>query len=209
MKNRGHRTTCKDTADAVKVDSTALTRTRVGGYIGEQARASIVNEHYNWMLGRCQYILGNEADAQDAAQEAALRIYHSLPNFQGRSSLKTWINQIAKNECVNLIRKRQRNMQTYQLIALVELQEQTQTQLQLEHAATEPVPVENLHRAIGVLQEDHREILLLRFFSELPLAEIGSLLGISLSATKMRLYRAIAAVRDAFQASNCAPLSAS
>lgn len=172
----------------------ALARVRMGGYVGEQARATLVNEHYPWIVSRCTQFLGNEADGNDAAQEVALCMYRSLPRFQGRSLLKTWLSRIIRNECVNLIRRQQKNSQIYQLLALAAVHEQ---EMAIHQQRAEGERDEMVQEALATLDREHREVLELRFFSELPIAEIGVLLGISLSAAKMRLYRATDALRAA------------
>ena len=170
-------------------------RARVGGYVGEQARSTLVKEHYSWIVQRCLQTLGNEADALDAAQEVALRMHKSLSRFEGRSSLRTWLNTLIRNECINLIRRQQRVALTGQITALIRIYEEEQ------RGATPDTDAEQaVHRALEQLSPEHREVLNLRFFGELPIAEIGRLLGITLSAAKMRLYRAMEAFKAVFLA---------
>lgn len=160
---------------------------RAGGYEGEHAKVKLLKEHYPWILKRCMHTLRNEADAHDAAQEVMLRMHKALPTFEGKSSLRTWLRAIAHNECVNLIRRQQKNTVTLQIGALIELFEARQHDNRHLH----DVPVNAVHSALNELSGKDREVLHLRFFGELPIAEVGSLLGLSLSATKMRLYRAL------------------
>lgn len=51
-------------------------------------------------------ILGNEQDAEDALQETYLKVFRSLKNFEGRSSLTTWLFRIAVNEALMILRRR-------------------------------------------------------------------------------------------------------
>tara|TARA_R110001592_G_scaffold343029_2_gene633232 strand:- start:11212 stop:11835 length:624 start_codon:yes stop_codon:yes gene_type:complete len=164
-----------------------IKQARIGGYLGERAKAKLIKDYYPWVLKRCAQILRNDADAQDTAQEVMLRMHKALPKFEGNSSLRTWLGAIAHNECVNLIRRQQKNTATLQIGALIALFE---AQQDADHHSDD-VPIEAVHNALNALSGHDREVLHLRFFGELPIAEIGCLLGLSLSATKMRLYRAL------------------
>lgn len=189
----GQPNTSSDTADAKLVRMA-----RLGGYVGERARSRLVQQQYRWIKQRCFYTLGNEADANDAAQEVALRMYRALSKFEGRSSIRTWLNTIVHHECVSLIRKRQRSVLSEHMESLITLHE-------IEQRSGQPsvdLPVEAVQNALNELPSQAKEVLQLRFFSELPLEEIGAVLGISLSATKMRLYRALEQFKGIYRQSN-------
>jgi RNA polymerase sigma-70 factor (ECF subfamily) len=53
-------------------------------------------------------LLGNTADAEDAVQEAFLKLFRSLPTFKGESLLSTWLYRILVNTCYDMGRRRQR-----------------------------------------------------------------------------------------------------
>src|SRR6202163_209873 len=55
-------------------------------------------------------ITGNEADAEEAAQEAFLRAYNKLPSFRQNSAFSTWIMRIAMNTAINLVERRKRDL---------------------------------------------------------------------------------------------------
>ena len=55
-------------------------------------------------------ITGNEADAEEAAQEAFLRAYNKLPSFRQDSAFSTWIMRIAMNTAINLVERRKRDL---------------------------------------------------------------------------------------------------
>ncbi len=171
---------------------------RLGGYVGERARSRLVQQHYNWIKQRCFYILRNEADANDAAQEVALRMYRAIAKFEGRSSIRTWLHTIVHHECVSLIRKRQRSVLSEHLQALVTLHELDRR----DSRSSVELPAEAVHQSLDALPAQAKEVLQLRFFSELSLEDIGVVLGISLSATKMRLYRALEQFKGVYRQSS-------
>ena len=55
-------------------------------------------------------ITGNEADAEEAAQEAFLRAYNKLPSFRQDSAFSTWIMRITMNTAINLVERRKRDL---------------------------------------------------------------------------------------------------
>ena len=58
----------------------------------------------------CYRMLGSTHDADDALQDALLRAWRGLPRFEGRSSLRSWLYQIATNSCLRLIERRPRRV---------------------------------------------------------------------------------------------------
>lgn len=184
--------------DHDSADTALLCRARMGGYVGAQARTRLVQRYYAWIKKRCLQTLGNDAEANDATQEVALRMYRALPDFEGRSSLRTWLNTIVHNECVSVIRKRQRVMLTAHLESLIVLYECDQRISQ----SSLDFPRNAVREALDALPSQAKEVLQLRFYSELSLTEIGGLLGISLSAAKMRLYRAMDELKEIYQQFN-------
>ena len=66
----------------------------------------LLRRYQNIVWRVCYSYMRNPQDAEDLTQEVFLRVYRSLPQFEGRSSLKTWIYRIALNTCKNEIRHR-------------------------------------------------------------------------------------------------------
>jgi len=85
------------------------------GEVLEAARAGdrnalevLVTAHYDRVHALCRRMLGNEADALDATQDALLAAIRALGRFDGRSSFGTWLYRIATNTCIDEIRRRRR-----------------------------------------------------------------------------------------------------
>jgi len=64
--------------------------------------------HYDRVHALCRRMLGNDADAVDAAQDALLSAVRSISRFDGRSSFGTWLYRIATNACLDELRRRRR-----------------------------------------------------------------------------------------------------
>jgi len=64
-------------------------------------------EYQNKVYNQAYRMLGNHEDAEEAAQDIFLKVYHSLEQFRGESKLSTWIYRITANECISRLRKKQ------------------------------------------------------------------------------------------------------
>jgi RNA polymerase sigma-70 factor (ECF subfamily) len=82
-----------------------LARARAGD---RQALEEVVRASYELVFPVCRRLIGNDADAADATQEALISIVRSLPRFDGRSRYSTWVYRIAVNAAVDEMRRRSR-----------------------------------------------------------------------------------------------------
>ena len=73
-----------------------------------QALETLLRDHYDRVYAVCHRLVGNDADAADAAQEAMISVVRGLPAFDSRSSFSTWAYRIAYNSSVDLLRRRSR-----------------------------------------------------------------------------------------------------
>jgi RNA polymerase sigma-70 factor (ECF subfamily) len=141
-------------------------------------------------------LLGNEADAEDAAQETVIKVYLNLHLFRGESQFRTWVLSIARNEGLGRLRKLG-NRREDSLDAEIDEQGGDYTPAIL--TSWREVPIEALERkelgqllrtAIANLPEIYRNIVILRDIEEMDIRETAGVLGISEGAVKVRLHRA-------------------
>jgi RNA polymerase sigma-70 factor (ECF subfamily) len=144
------------------------------------------NVYYGRVYALCFRMVARPDDAQDAAQTTFIRAFRELPRFRGDSAVKTWLYRIAVNESLGLLRKRRDTP---------ELSEEWPT------ADEAPSVVDQLavREALARTKPAHRAILVLRFWEGLNYEEIALVLGISLSAAKMRLLRAREEFRKCYE----------
>ena len=141
-------------------------------------------------------LLRNEAEAEDAAQETAIKVYLNLKNFRGDSQFRTWVLSIARNEGLGRLRKAGTRRED-SLDA--ETDEQTGDYTPAVLTSWREIPSESLERqqlgallrkAIEGLPAIYRNVVLLRDIEEMDIRETAAALDITEGAVKVRLHRA-------------------
>ena len=137
-------------------------------------------------------LLGNEADALDAVQEAFVKALVHLPSFQGRSSFKTWMLRVVSNAALDLGRQRGRR-ETLSMDAVGPKYREDFEPL------IHPDPAHDLERqdlrlqlqeALAQLPPAQRQTFVLHAEAELSYREVAETLGISIGTVMSRLYYA-------------------
>ena len=154
----------------------------------------LLGRHRDWLVNHCSMRLGNRQDAQDVAQLVLVRAWQAIDRFEGRAAFRTWLYTIAENQCRTFMRQRMRYLQTEHIERLIELSlEHDDSTVAGSYALSQAVAI-----ALDQLGDNAREVLQLRFFHDYSLEEIAATLSISLSAAKMRLYRALEQFRTGY-----------
>ena len=145
----------------------------------------------------CLRYLRHPHDAEDALQEVLIRIHRYLHRFEGRSSFRTWVHRITQNQCHSLAAKKARQEKLTELALWYH--DELNESVDLDVATDNQVLVE---QALMGLSKRDRELLKLRFYQDKSLDEIAGALGVRVGAAKMRLYRALARLRLAYDELN-------
>ena len=123
---------------------------------GDQTAFSTLVEPYRAVLHvHCYQMLGSLHDADDAVQDTLLRAWRGLSGFQGRSSLRTWLCQIATNASLKLIQKRPRRLLPIDYLG-ADAAPERDTEPQVEAMWLEPYPDEILRVEDGIAAPDAR-----------------------------------------------------
>ncbi|MBS2017390.1 MAG: sigma-70 family RNA polymerase sigma factor [Deltaproteobacteria bacterium] len=133
----------------------------------------------------------NVHDAEDVLQDTLLNIANHLGEFEGRSSLSSWVFALTRSACA---RKRRglKNQPALSDDVLADAQDQAPSP---EVRAADHELSSALSSALDHLSEDHREVILLRDVEGLSAPEAAQVLGITVDALKSRLHRAREALR--------------
>ncbi len=164
---------------------------------GEKALYEIIMRRYNQRLYRvARAILRDDGEAEDVMQDAYVRAYQHLSQFEGRSSFSTWLTRIAVHEAFARVRWRSRIEQldsaTFDGEPAVNLKE---TSLDPEQAASNAELGQMLEKAVLGLPEQYRAVLMLRDVEELSTSETAAALNLSEENVKVRLHRGRALLR--------------
>jgi len=155
---------------------------------------TLVGRYERKIFRLAQNITQNREDAEDVMQEAFLKAFEHLPEFQGNSRFYTWLVRIAVNQALMKLRKRRPNQ--------VSLDEEIDTGEEKVFRDVEdwgPSPARRYEQAelgqiltkvIGELDPAFRVVFQLRDIEELSTEETAETLGLSVPAVKSRLLRA-------------------
>lgn len=170
-----------------------------GGNRSEFAR--LVEANYQLIYRLAFKILGNQQDAEDALQETFIKAFRYLKDFDGRSSISTWLYRIATNEALMILRKHKVDMVSVDE-PLAEGEEE-QEPLQIvdwccmpEEELMSSEAKQTLDRAIERLPVSLRLVFVLRDIQGLSTRETGEVLDLSDTAVKTRLSRARLRLRE-------------
>jgi RNA polymerase sigma-70 factor (ECF subfamily) len=169
-----------------------------------EAFAVLVERHQKKMLNIAYRMTGNYEDACDVVQEAFLSVYRSLKTFRRESRFSTWLYRIVVNHTKN--RLHQVKSRAFHEKPATYDSPDTEDGGPLCQTASHDVPLveqiekrelnEKVQECIGSLDDEHREVLVLRDIQGFSYDEIGDILNIPDGTVKSRLFRARAALKD-------------
>jgi RNA polymerase sigma-70 factor, ECF subfamily len=166
----------------------------------KQAFSELVQRHWRKCVDLGCFFLRNRGDAEDQAQNAVVKAYEHLDQYQGEAEFATWLARIVANQCLMLMRVRRRARFVY----LDEASSEPRA-VPVQIAATDPDPEGELSYAqlsqvlrfeVGRIPRLMRNVMLLRDIQGLPMRDVADQLGITVSAAKSRLVRARAELRS-------------
>jgi RNA polymerase sigma-70 factor, ECF subfamily len=160
----------------------------------DDAFAELYRRHHRKACCAALRILRNQQDAEDAVQRAFQRALVNLQRFRGDSTFSTWLNRIAINEALMVLRERRTRGPLYENSADPEqgdgVAEIADGGLTPEEILCERERRTVLLQAIGRLRENLRVVVLHRELKGLTSAETARLLGLTVSTVKARTFRA-------------------
>jgi len=136
-------------------------------------------------------LLGDPDDAEDVTQETFLRAYNNLKRFDPTRPLRPWLLSIA----VNLSRNRHRSMGRYLTAITRAFRLETQNSLDIEERSELDQDSHQLWKAVRQLSIDDQQVVYLRFFLDLSVAEAAQALDVAEGTVKSRLNRALGRLR--------------
>ena len=153
-----------------------------------EAYSSLVDRHYARCARIALRILGNREDAEEAIQDAFLRAFRALDDYEDRERFSAWLAHILVNQCRTMLARTRRREAVFLDVDPGELDvavggcEASGTWPELEHALAK-LPVEQ------------REAIVLKYADDLTYEEMARITGAGESALKMRIQRAFTRLR--------------
>jgi RNA polymerase sigma-70 factor (ECF subfamily) len=167
----------------------------------EAAIRTVVRQNNRRLFRVARSILKDDWEAEDAVQEAYVRAFSRLSEFEGRSALSTWLTRIVVNEALGRLRKRRPaadlaevehgiadngHLVPFPLAAPQLDPERAMAQSQLNNV---------LEKAIDALPDIYRVVLVARVIEEMSVDETAALFDLEPATVKTRLHRARALLR--------------
>jgi RNA polymerase sigma-70 factor (ECF subfamily) len=154
----------------------------------------LVARHRDKIYARAFSMMRNEEEALDLSQEAWVKAWQRLKQFQGESSFGTWLTRIVINLCLDQLRK-QKRQRTESIEAMSE--ESGGVERQMPVITTNPTAGlergelrQRIDRALSQLSHEHRTALMLHEFEEMEYKEIAKTMGCSIGTVMSRLFYA-------------------
>lgn len=180
-------------------DEMALVRAAKQGEVS--AFEQLVKRYDRNIFRIAQHITQNREDAEDVVQDAFLKAYENLDQFQGNSKFYTWLVRIAVNESLMKLRRRK----TSKTVSMDEDVETEEGSMPREFADWSPNPEQQfgqselgdiLRKTIQGLPSSFRTVFVLRDVEGLSTEETAEMLDLSIPAVKSRLLRARLQLRE-------------
>jgi RNA polymerase sigma-70 factor (ECF subfamily) len=161
----------------------------------ETAFRLLVDEHREAVFRLAYLLLGDADDAEDVAQETFIRALRYLHRYDSKRALRPWLLSIT----ANLARNRRRSLGRY-WAALQRLAGQTSAESTApEMLSMQALESHALWQAVRRLTHTEQEVIFLRYFLELSVAEAAEALGVQPGTVKSRLHRALKRLREVIE----------
>ena len=141
---------------------------------------------------------GDRAISEDLVQDVFFRILKYRGTYQPGTPFRTWMYHIARNARIDQVKKQRPNKH-----------EEWKPEMSPSITPGDPVQSERetqlLHQALQKLPDDKREVLVLSRFQEMKYDQIAEVLGVEVGTVKVRVFRALQALRTIYQELERAP----
>jgi RNA polymerase sigma-70 factor (ECF subfamily) len=171
---------------------------------GDRDAYRVLMERYFHAVVRVSFrITGDEADAEEVAQEAFLRAYNKLPTFRQDAAFSTWLMRIAMNTSLNFVERRKRDL-SYRAPRIADepaTDDETVRIADSKHGPEDALltreAVSIREAAMAQLTPMERTAFTLRHMEEVSMTEIATALNITVNSAKQAVFRAVSKLRRA------------
>jgi RNA polymerase sigma-70 factor (ECF subfamily) len=151
------------------------------------AFSQLVESYKNLSFSLACSVLHDEQDAEDALQDAFIKVYQNIRQFRGQSTFSTWLYRIVVNTCYTHVKKRQKQHLQVDIETRKEMELPQCESTFDELTATEQKQI--INRAMELLKPEESLLLKLFYLSELDVKEVMQITGFGESKVKVTLHR--------------------
>lgn len=156
---------------------------------GDVDRMGLLFERYHRKLfGFLYHMLGEAEASEDLVQTVFYRMLKYRHTYTGEGEFRTWMYHLARNVLADHVKK---NRHSVRHADVAEWSEKIGGGARADETLQREQEVATLHRALGHLSDDYREVLVLSRFQELKYEEIARVLNTTEGAVKVRVHRAM------------------
>lgn len=154
----------------------------------------ILNKYKPFVYTVCMSILRNKEDSEEVLQDVFVKIYFSLKDFKGKSTLKTWIYIITYNSCLNKLKKNKKSLEIdSELIEDITVDTSDSYDDEIEHKEE---TIRLLKKSLLELKPIESTVLTLFYLEELSIRQMGEITSLSESNIKVILHRSRKKLKD-------------
>jgi len=177
----------------------------VGDYLTGEKEVfnKIVNRYLKLIYNFVYRLIGNEKNAEDVTQEIFLKVWKNIKEFDLKKSFKTWIFTIAKNTCIDYLRKRKDiPMSAFDNddggnVIEDNLTDNEPKADEIFEVAQNKKNIENIINKLTIVQ---KEVIILKYINGMSLSETAEIMDIPINTAKSHHRRALSRMKDLLNA---------
>ena len=146
----------------------------------------ILNRYGQQVFNLVVHIVSNREDAEELTQDIFMKAFRQLSSFKEESSFSTWLYRIATNTALTAVRKRRYDKIRLDENAYIDITDELIDE-SLDNDCEEQL--QRLSQAIDKLNAEERAIITLYYMDERPIAEVATIMSMTESNIKIKLYR--------------------
>lgn len=149
--------------------------------------AVLVDRYKDMIFTLSLKMIKNREEAEEAAQDTFIKVYHSLSKFKGDSKFSTWIYKISYNNCLDRLKKNKKEDLNISIDEFSSHLVKT-----MDNALSALVDTERkqaIQKCLNLLPSDDNFLLTLFYFEDQSLEEIGKIMNINANNVKVKLFR--------------------
>ncbi|MBA2746731.1 MAG: sigma-70 family RNA polymerase sigma factor [Flavisolibacter sp.] len=158
----------------------------------DKAYTALIKKYQERLYWHIRRMVVTHDDANDVLQNVFIRVWNGLENFREDAQVFTWLYRIATNECLTWLENQKKRAS----VSFSDVETGLSNKIQADKYF-DPQKLEwKLQVAIQQLPEKQRVVFVLRYYDELPYAEMSQILGTSEGALKASYHHAVKKIED-------------